>query len=101
MIYIHIGLQKTGTTSLQYYLDKNNLLKFPLDPIKRTKINNELFYSSGNQEFFDIILRVDNLKEYINKKREEIEKIKIEYDINDNDPTVHNNELIHDKSDDG
>ena len=62
MIYIHIGLQKTGTTSLQYYLDKNNLLKFPLDPIKRSKINNDLFYSSGNQEFF-CRCRKNNLKE--------------------------------------
>jgi len=62
MIYIHIGLQKTGTTSLQYYLDKNNLLKFPLNPLKHTKSNSDLFYSSGNQEFF-YRCRRNNLKE--------------------------------------
>ena len=62
MIYIHIGLQKTGTTSLQYYLDKNNLLKFPIDALKHTKSNSDLFYSSGNQEFF-YKCRRNNLKE--------------------------------------
>ena len=36
MIYIHIGLQKTGTTSLQYILEKMNLLKHPLDKSRYT-----------------------------------------------------------------
>ena len=63
------------------------------------KDNNSTF--SGNQEFFDIILKVDNFKESIKKKIEEIEKIKVEYDINDNDSTGHNNELINNKSDAG
>ena len=62
MIYIHIGLQKTGTTSLQYFLDRNNLLKFPIDPLKNTKTNSDLFHSSGNQEFF-YRCRRNNLKE--------------------------------------
>ena len=29
MIFLHIGLQKTGTTSLQFLLEKENLLRFP------------------------------------------------------------------------
>ena len=45
--------------------------------------------------------KVKEVFEDIKKKREEIEKIKIEYDINDNDPTGHNNELIHNKNDNG
>ncbi len=61
------------------------------------KDNNSTF--SGNQEFFDIILNVDNLKEDVKNRREEIEKIKIEYDIKDNEHTDHNNELIPNKSD--
>ena len=63
------------------------------------KDNNSAF--SGNQEFFDIILKVNNLKDDIKKKRKEIEKIKIEYGINDNEHVDHNDELIHNKSDAG
>ncbi len=62
MIYIHIGLQKTGTTSLQFILNNEKLLTFPIDPVKNIKTKNNLFYSSGNQEFFYICKR-NNLKE--------------------------------------
>ena len=97
-------------------MTKISKLKFEIHQIQRNIISNyeklgKLAYQqikkdnnstfSGNQEFFDIILKVDNFLENIKKKREEIEKIKIEYDINDNDPSGHNNELIHNKSDAG
>ena len=97
-------------------MTKISKLKFEIHQIQRNIISNyeklgKLAYQqikkdnnstfSGNQEFFDIILKVDNFKEDIKKKREEIEKIKIEYDINDNNPTGHNNELIHNKNDTG
>ena len=49
MIFIHIGLQKTGTTSLQLLLDRENLLRFPIDPIQKNNQNSKLFYSSGNR----------------------------------------------------
>ena len=52
MIFLHIGLQKTGTTSLQFILDKENLLRFPIDPVQKSKEKTNLFYSSGNQQFF-------------------------------------------------
>ena len=60
------------------------------------KDNNSTF--SGNQEFFDIIVKIDNFKEDIVEKKEQIEKIKIEYDINENDQEDHKNELINNKS---
>lgn len=62
MIFLHIGLQKTGTTSLQFILDKKNLLRFSIDPIKKNKVKSNLFYSSGNQNFF-YRCRRNNLKE--------------------------------------
>ena len=52
MIFLHIGLQKTGTTSLQYILNKKNLLRFPIDPIMKIKEKSNFFYTSGNQKFF-------------------------------------------------
>ena len=52
MIYIHIGLQKTGTTSLQYILQEMNLLKHPLDKIRFKNSKEKEFYSSGNQKIF-------------------------------------------------
>ena len=52
MIFIHIGLQKTGTTSLQFLLEKKNLLRFPIDHIKKNNQKSNFLYSSGNQEFF-------------------------------------------------
>ena len=61
------------------------------------KDNNSTF--SGNQEFFEIIVKVDNFKADTNKKKEEIEKIKIEYGINDNDHQNQNNKLNLDKND--
>ena len=95
-------------------MTKISKLKFEIHQIQRNIISNfeklgKLAYKqinkdnnstfSGNQEFFDIILKVNNLKDDIKKKRKEIEKIKIEYDINDNDHIGHNNELIQSKSD--
>ena len=40
---------------------------------------------SGNTDFFGIVSKVENLKEEIILKEGEIEKIKLEYGINDND----------------
>ena len=40
---------------------------------------------SGNTDFFEIVSKVENIKEEIILKEGEIEKIKLEYDINDND----------------
>ena len=40
---------------------------------------------SGNTDFFEIVSKVENIKEEIIIKEGEIEKIKLEYGINDND----------------
>ena len=40
---------------------------------------------SGNSDFFDIVNRIDELKKEIKNKNDEIEKIKVEYGIDDND----------------
>ncbi|GIR89282.1 MAG: hypothetical protein CM15mP87_07740 [Candidatus Neomarinimicrobiota bacterium] len=40
---------------------------------------------SGNTDFFRIVSKVENIKEEIILKENEIEKIKLEYGINDND----------------
>ena len=40
---------------------------------------------SGNTDFFGIVSKVENIKEEIIIKEGEIEKIKLEYGINDND----------------
>ena len=40
---------------------------------------------SGNTDFFGIVSKVENIKEEIISKEDEIEKIKLEYGINDND----------------
>ena len=40
---------------------------------------------SGNTDFFEIVSKVENIKKEIISKEGEIEKIKLEYDINDND----------------
>ena len=40
---------------------------------------------SGNTDFFGIVSKVENIKEEIILKEVEIEKIKLEYGINDND----------------
>ena len=40
---------------------------------------------SGNTDFFGIVSKVENINEEIIIKEDEIEKIKLEYGINDND----------------
>ena len=40
---------------------------------------------SGNTDFFEIVSKVENIKEEIILKKGEIEKIKLEYGINDKD----------------
>ena len=40
---------------------------------------------SGNTDFFGIVSKVENINEEIILKEDEIEKIKLEYGINDND----------------
>ena len=40
---------------------------------------------SGNTDFFEIVSKVESIKEEITSKEGEIEKIKLEYGINDND----------------
>ena len=47
---------------------------------------------SGNNDFFQIVSKVENLVEQIQKKKEEIENIKLEYGIDEKD-IVHNVEL--------
>ena len=42
---------------------------------------------SGNTEFFEIVSKVENIKEKIKLKKDEIEKIKLEYDIDENEMT--------------
>ena len=42
---------------------------------------------SGNAEFFEIVSKVENIKEKIKLKKDEIEKIKLEYDIDENEMT--------------
>ncbi|MBT5758720.1 MAG: hypothetical protein HN674_04420 [Candidatus Marinimicrobia bacterium] len=40
---------------------------------------------SGNTDFFEIVNRVDEIKDEIKEKQEEIEKIKQDYDIDDDE----------------
>lgn len=40
---------------------------------------------SGNTDFFKIVTRVETIKEEVSRKKDEIENIKLEYGINDND----------------
>jgi len=40
---------------------------------------------SGNTDFFEIVSRVENIKEKISYKNEEIENIKLEYGIDEDD----------------
>ena len=40
---------------------------------------------SGNTDFFKIVSRIETIKEEINRKEDEIENIKLEYGINDDD----------------
>ena len=40
---------------------------------------------SGNNEFFEIVSNVESIKENISNKNQEIEKIKLEYGIYEND----------------
>ena len=47
---------------------------------------------SGNNDFFQIVSKVESLAEQIQKKKEEIENIKLEYGIDEKD-IVHNVEL--------
>ena len=47
---------------------------------------------SGNNDFFQIVSKVEILAEQIQKKKEEIENIKLEYGIDEKD-IVHNVEL--------
>ena len=40
---------------------------------------------SGNTEFFEIVTKVEDIKEEIKLKKDEIEKIKLEYGIDENE----------------
>ena len=64
MIFLHIGLQKTGTTSLQFSLQELQLLKFPLNKVRYINCNNKNIYTSGNQSFYqDCVRNKFNLKD--------------------------------------
>ena len=64
MIFLHIGLQKTGTTSLQFSLQELQLLKFPLNKVRYINCNNKKIYTSGNQSFYqDCVRNKFNLKD--------------------------------------
>ena len=47
--------------------------------------NDHMATFSGNSDFFELITKIDLLKEKIIKKKDSIEKIKFEYDINEDD----------------
>ena len=47
---------------------------------------------SGNTDFFEIVSKVENLKEEIKLKEDEIEKIKLEYGIDDNEIKTDNDQ---------
>ena len=40
---------------------------------------------SGNNDFFEIVSNVETIKESMHKKKQEIDKIKLEYGIDEND----------------
>ena len=71
MIFIHIGLQKTGTTSLQFLLQKSNILKYPLDKVRFVDSVEESFKSSGNQKFFKKCRKNELSKSYFINSNEE------------------------------
>ena len=52
---------------------------------------------SGNTDFFEIVSKVESIKEEITSKEGEIEKIKLEYGINDNDLNDEKNNSYADK----
>ena len=52
---------------------------------------------SGNTDFFEIVSKVESIKEEITSKEGEIEKIKLEYGINDNDLNDEKNNSYSDK----
>ena len=52
---------------------------------------------SGNTDFFGIVSNVEKIKEEIISKEGEIEKIKLEYDINDNDLNSEGNKSYFDE----
>jgi len=68
MIYIHIGLQKTGTTSLQYILEKINLLTHPLNKLRFTDGKEKEFYSAGNNKIFKYSKQKKLKKSYFEDK---------------------------------
>jgi len=47
--------------------------------------NDHMATFSGNSDFFELISKIDLIKEKIIKKKNNIEKIKLEYDINEDD----------------
>ena len=47
---------------------------------------------SGNTDFFEIVSKVENFKEEIKLKEDEIEKIKLEYGIDDNEIKTDNDQ---------
>ena len=71
MIFIHIGLQKTGTTSLQFLLEKSNILKYPLDRVRFVNSRKGNFKSSGNQKFFKLCRKKELSKYYFENSNKE------------------------------
>jgi hypothetical protein len=56
--------------------------------------NDHMATFSGNSDFFELITKIDLIKEKIIKKKDSIEKIKFEYDINEDDIENINSESI-------
>lgn len=53
MLYLHIGLQKTGTTALQLALSQSEMLIYAFDRPRKIVHKREVdLYSSGNQKFY-------------------------------------------------
>ncbi len=63
----------------------------------KTKIDHNASFS-GNSEFFKIINDIDRLKKNITEKENEINSIKIEFDIESEDTAVSNNTDVDVKS---
>jgi hypothetical protein len=68
-LYIHIGAHKTGTTSIQYGLEKN----------RKILEQNEIYYFTGGRDNFHSFLTFDNMDEgFYLKDKNLIEKVLME-----------------------
>jgi len=71
LLFIHIGLQKTGTTSLQFLLEKSNILKFSLDKVRYANSRKGSSKIAGNQAFFKKCRKKELFKSYFENSNKE------------------------------